>query len=287
MLSGTPCLTGPGDLFPALHYLRPDRWPDRRAFDLEYGAAPTDDPRNLTWLHADARQVLIRREKNLIVPKIVRELAVELSPQGWASYHKAEQRVQDLSGGKRAVYSATDVVPLNRAMQMEKLEAAWQVIDQRLAQGRQVLLFSQFTRPCDLTQARYGAQCVSVHGQIRDRRERAARAERFQRGEARVYTGTIESNGTALTLTAADTVLMLEQGWVPEIARQAEDRAHRHGTPHEQVEVWYLVCPGTCDEHLRAYGAGVTATTSAVLAGRPEYTERPRVYLPDVLHGRY
>jgi len=69
------------------------------------------------------------------------------------------------------------------------------------------------------------------------------------RPTVRVLVGQILACGTALTLTAANEVAILEPSWVPGQNSQAIDRAHRLGQ-HDSVLASFLYVPGTIDENI-------------------------------------
>lgn len=71
----------------------------------------------------------------------------------------------------------------------------------------------------------------------------------FQKGEARVFIGSIQAAGVGLTLTAADTVVCAELDWVPGNMTQAEDRCHRIGQLNS-VLVQHVVIDGSIDSKL-------------------------------------
>ncbi|CAD7929878.1 unnamed protein product, partial [Amoebophrya sp. A25] len=72
----------------------------------------------------------------------------------------------------------------------------------------------------------------------------------YFRFTCRVALLSITACGQGLTLTAASMVVFSELYWVPGQLQQAEDRAHRIGQTAEMVNVYYLTCPGTLDEHM-------------------------------------
>lgn len=67
----------------------------------------------------------------------------------------------------------------------------------------------------------------------------------------RVFIGQITAAGTAITLTAASTVLFAETSWVPNDNFQAACRAHRIGQ-NDGVVAHFLYAPGTLDTKILA-----------------------------------
>lgn len=73
--------------------------------------------------------------------------------------------------------------------------------------------------------------------------------EGFQRGMIRVMIGQTIAAGTSITLTAADTVLVLEPDWNPANNYQAISRAHRMGQSLP-VTAYFAYAAGTLDERI-------------------------------------
>ena len=69
---------------------------------------------------------------------------------------------------------------------------------------------------------------VVVQGKS-SRAQRKEAEEAFQQGKAKVFLGSMEAAGEAITLTRASAVLFVELAWVPATMLQAEDRGHRIG----------------------------------------------------------
>lgn len=91
--------------------------------------------------------------------------------------------------------------------------------------------------------------------------------EEFQSGKARYAVCSVRAAGVGLTLTAADTVLMVEQDWTPKDADQAEARIHRPGQESDRVEAVTLLAEGTIDDYLYTIIATKRAIFEAALVG--------------------
>jgi SNF2 family DNA or RNA helicase len=65
----------------------------------------------------------------------------------------------------------------------------------------------------------------------------------------RVFIGQVKAAGTAITLTAASEVAIVEPSWVPGDNVQAICRAHRLGQ-HDSVLASFLYLPGTLDQRI-------------------------------------
>ena len=79
--------------------------------------------------------------------------------------------------------------------------------------------------------------------------ERQQAQDDIQHGRKRVFIGSIQACGVAITLTAATTVVFAEMDWTPGRMVQAEDRAHRIGQQNA-VLVQYHVVDGSIDAQM-------------------------------------
>ena len=72
--------------------------------------------------------------------------------------------------------------------------------------------------------------CVSITGADSNPKHRQEAIDRFQNDpKCQIFLGNINAAGTAITLTAANQVLFIEQSWVPGDNAQAAMRCHRIG----------------------------------------------------------
>ena len=71
----------------------------------------------------------------------------------------------------------------------------------------------------------------------------------MENDKCKVIICTTGAAGVGLTLTAADTVIFLDEPWTASAKTQAEDRAYRIGTK-SSVQIITLMCKGTIDEYI-------------------------------------
>ena len=147
-----------------------------------------------------------------------------------------------------------------------KREALFDLLEPLLAEGRRVLLFSQFTEMLDLIQGELDQRkqrYVRLDGSTRDR---AAPVQAFQAGEVPLLLISLKAGGVGLNLTAADTVIHYDPWWNPAVESQATDRAHRIGQD-KPVFVYKLVCSDTVEDKIIALQTRKAELASAILDG--------------------
>jgi SNF2 family DNA or RNA helicase len=130
-----------------------------------------------------------------------------------------------------------------------KLERLEEMLAELLAEGRRVLVFSQFTTMLDLIRLRLDAQGFSYALLTGDTRNREAVVRSFQAGASPIFLISLKAGGVGLNLTAADTVILYDPWWNPAVEEQAIDRAHRIGQG-KPVFVHKLVASGTIEEKM-------------------------------------
>ncbi len=132
-----------------------------------------------------------------------------------------------------------------------KLELLMALLPEMLAEGRRILLFSQFTSMLTLIEQELDEReidFVKLTGQTRDRE---TPVNRFQAGEVPLFLISLKAGGTGLNLTAADTVIHYDPWWNPAVEDQATGRAHRIGQLNP-VFVYKLYTEGTVEEKILA-----------------------------------
>jgi superfamily II DNA or RNA helicase len=130
-----------------------------------------------------------------------------------------------------------------------KLSRLMEMLPELLAEGRKVILFSQFTSMLDLIKPELNRRDIAfaeIRGSTKDRQ---TPVKAFQSGKAPVILVSLKAGGTGLNLTAADTVILYDPWWNPAVEAQAIDRAHRIGQT-KPVFVHRLIARGTIEEKI-------------------------------------
>jgi len=111
-----------------------------------------------------------------------------------------------------------------------KMEDITHMLENAMAEGHKVLVFSQFVKHLNLVQHYLRAHKIDyayLDGASIDRREQV---ERFNKDpKIKAFLISIKAGGLGLNLTEADYVFILDPWWNPAVEAQAIDRAHRIG----------------------------------------------------------
>ncbi|MFT7723492.1 MAG: DEAD/DEAH box helicase [Roseateles sp.] len=147
-----------------------------------------------------------------------------------------------------------------------KLEWLREQLPALVAQGRRLLVFSQFTGMLDLIADELGALGLP-HLRLSGATPAAQRGDvvrRFQAGEVPLLLASLKAGGVGLNLTAADTVIHVDPWWNPAVQAQASARAHRIGQ-RQPVFVYRLVAQGSIEERILELQARKQALADGLL----------------------
>ena len=269
LLSGTPALNRPRDLFPQLDSLRPGSMGSFSDFAKRYCDArmkpwgwDASGGSNLEELHGILTKTYMHRRLKSVVadqlPKKRRECV---------RFELAADAARAANEAARALVRSLQEAGNDSSRRFETLKAltAWGVVTARAkagdvaarvaeilesGSGNKMLFFAHHHCMLDaMTNALRAARVphVRVDGTTPSL-ERAIAVRRFQEEkELRVAVLSIQACGQGITLTAASDVVFGELHWVPAAMLQAEDRAHRIGQTNP-VNVRYLCAAGTLDD---------------------------------------
>lgn len=262
LLTGTPMTNRPRDLF---NLLRCVGHPSARSF-LSFAKRYCDAYRNdFGWVTTGAsnleelnlllKEVSIRRKKDEVLdlpPKVRSWVPVDIAGHDSALRSSLEFV---------RWYAATDPTSPNDKQYLAKLmkvrtalhKAKHKVVEERiqdvLATGQKVVVFTSFTEGLKRHAKALGEACVTISGsETVEQRQEAV--ERFQDDpEVKVAVCNLIAGGVGITLTAGSHVIFQDLDWVPANHAQAEDRCYRIGQ-RNRVTVEYFYASGSLDEYI-------------------------------------
>ena len=125
------------------------------------------------------------------------------------------------------------------------------LIQNAVAGGHKVLLFSQFTSMLENLQVKLKEEGISYYVLTGStpKEHRLKLVEDFNRDETNVFCISLKAGGTGLNLTAADIVIHYDPWWNLAVQNQATDRAHRIGQTNT-VNVYKLIMKDTIEENI-------------------------------------
>ncbi|MDB5769122.1 MAG: SNF2-like protein [Collimonas fungivorans] len=152
------------------------------------------------------------------------------------------------------------------AIERAKLELLRDMLPALVAEGRRILVFSQFTEMLDLVAAELDAMqlpWLALTGKTPPAKRGALVAE-FQSKTVPLLLISLKAGGVGLNLTAADTVIHIDPWWNPAVQEQATARAHRIGQD-QTVFIYKVVVEGSIEERIIELQARKAALAEGVL----------------------
>jgi SNF2 family DNA or RNA helicase len=277
-LSGTPIENHLGELWSLLDFLNPGLLGSKDEFTTQFRGPieQNGDKVRLEALRDRVKPFILRRTKDAVAtelpPKTQLVRAVELTGAQRELYEsirvaahgevRQHIRKRGLAGATIAILDALlklrqvccdpRLVTVDAAKNIEgsaKLDVCLELIQSQLADGRRILLFSQFARMLALISESLlgkGIRHVTLTGGTPDRQKPI---DAFQQGRADVFLISLKAGGAGLNLTGADTVIHYDPWWNPAAQAQATDRAHRIGQT-KPVFVHDLIAAGSVEERM-------------------------------------
>jgi superfamily II DNA or RNA helicase len=305
-LSGTPMENHLGEIWSLFHFLMPGFLGSEARFKKLF-RTPIEkhgDGERLAQLRHRITPFMLRRTKDLVAtelpPKVETVMRAELQGKQADLYEtirltteKAVREALDAKGLAKSHITVLDallklrqvccdprLVPLEAARkvtQSAKLEQLMEMLPEMLAEGRRVLLFSQFTSMLSLIEAELKVRNLSWVKLTGQSQKRDELIERFTSGEVPLFLISLKAGGVGLNLPQADTVIHYDPWWNPAVETQATDRAHRIGQT-KSVWVIKLVAQGTIEERILALQERKAALAESMYSGaqgrkQPLFTE--------------
>jgi superfamily II DNA or RNA helicase len=303
-LTGTPIENRLSEFWSIIDFVSPGLLGDLKSFE-ERVARPIErgDDETAKKLRATIAPFVLRRTKEQVAPelppKIEQEILVPLADEQGKLYSQilreirksvfSEIEKQGISKAQIQILAALtrlrQVACDPRLMKLAesenwshdtsgKLGALREIVQEAVAGGHRVLVFSQFVEMLKHIKSALDEDKVTYEYLDGSTKDRLDKVDRFNDDSTvPVFLISLKAGGTGLNLTGADTVVHFDPWWNPAVEDQATDRAHRIGQT-KTVNVYKLIAKGTVEEKIlqlsekkRALVANVLSTEGSPLKG--------------------
>ncbi|MBA6251041.1 MULTISPECIES: DEAD/DEAH box helicase [unclassified Colwellia] len=149
--------------------------------------------------------------------------------------------------------------------QSAKLDYLMETLPEQIAEGRKILIFSQFTSMLALIEDELVAEGIDFVKLTGSTTNRQAVVDKFQEGEVPVFLISLRAGGVGLNLTAADTVIHFDPWWNPAVENQATDRAYRIGQD-KPVFVYKYIIENSIEEKIQKIQQNKAELAKALLS---------------------
>ena len=293
-LSGTPLQNHLGELWSLFDFLAPGFLGGQKSFKNRY-RTPIEkhgDQERQSLLNRRVRPFMLRRTKEEVItelpPKteIVEPVAMEANQRAIYEAIRLSMHAKVQAAIAQKGMARSGIIILDALLKMRqaccdprllklktvakakagsaKLDRLMEMLSIMFAEGRRVLLFSQFTEMLALIEARLQEDDVAFVKLTGDTKDRATPVKAFQTGDVPLFLISLKAGGVGLNLTAADTVIHYDPWWNPAVEDQATDRAHRIGQT-KKVFVHRLVTLGTIEEKMEVLKEKKRAIVASVM----------------------
>lgn len=274
-LTGTPTPNNPAELWPLLRALAPGALIEPAKNDpstpkpMSYwqfvsrfcktkmnfvGRPQITGGKNIAKLKAAIAPYVLRRTKADVLPQLppirfdTLPLAVGKIPPAVSKEWDRVATVFHVKGVEGLRELAPHVAELRRLTGLLKVAPVLSWLDDWFeGGGGKIVLFAHHKDVIAGLAEGFGA--VTLDGSSSPK-QRADAVDRFQNDPAcKLFVGQLQAAGTAITLTAASDVLIVEPSWVPSDNEQAAMRCHRIGQ-RNAVLVRYVSISGSIDDRI-------------------------------------
>lgn len=281
-LTGTPIENRLLDLWSIFNFLNPGYLGTESQFrkGFEVPIQKNNDPRQSVTLKKLVEPFILRRVKTDqsiikdLPDKVEQKLFCNLTKEQASLYEAVvkdvEEQLQEAEGIQRKGLILGTLTKLkqvcNHPMQFlqdgseftkersHKLTRLTEMIEEVMAEGESLLIFTQFTELGAALEKYLRQSCYYntyyLHGGI-IRKKREAMITEFQNPETEpsVFVLSLKAGGVGITLTKANHVFHFDRWWNPSVEDQATDRAFRIGQK-KNVFVHKFVAIGTMEERI-------------------------------------
>jgi SWI/SNF-related matrix-associated actin-dependent regulator 1 of chromatin subfamily A len=297
LLSGTPALSRPWELYSQVSMIRPDVFNSYRSYVERYcGNAqfPTKGCSNTEELHGLLSWLLmIRRMKRDVLgqlPEKIREqIYVPIDEGDAAGMDKLKQLSKQAGEKATTMESCSDskqIASLRREhdqlltkLYVETAEVKREPVKNHLKMliesGTHFIFFAHHRCLLDAAQQavkEVKSSCIRIDGSTGNlsRQEQVESFEKSGSNVPQVAILSISAAGTGVSFTSTSHVVFGEMTWTPAELQQAEDRVHRIGQNAASITIQFLHLKDSIDDVLWKTISSKLANMGQVLNGRAE-----------------
>ncbi|KAM7265797.1 hypothetical protein ACFE04_003480 [Oxalis oulophora] len=270
LLSGTPALSRPIELYKQLEALYPDVYKNVHEYGTRYckggvfgvyqGASNHDELHNLM-----KATVMIRRLKKDVLSELPvkrrQQVFLELAEKDMKQINALFRELEIIKSKIKSCKSEEETEALKFSEKNlinkiyinsgeAKIPAVLDYLRTVIEAGCKFLVFAHHHNMIDsiyqfFLKKKIG--CIKIDGSTPAASRQALVTDFQEKDSIKAAVLSIRAGGVGLTLTAASTVIFAELSWTPGDLIQAEDRAHRIGQV-SSVNVYYLLANDTVDD---------------------------------------
>ncbi len=256
LLTGTPVLNRPKELFTQLNIINSIAYPKFTTFAFRYC-----DPKNngYGWnfngisnteeLNDRLKTIMIRRTKEQVLKELPdkRYQTIVLPLSNKSEYKKAEDDLKSYL--QKNVNSAEHLVRIEVLKQISvkgKMYSIIENIHNFIESGQKLVVFAHHKVVIDELMFEFKDIAVSLTGETSMENRQKAIDDFQNNPNIKLFVGNIQAAGVGITLTKASNIMFIEFPWTPSQLQQATDRLHRIGQKNA-VNVIYLVGEDSID----------------------------------------
>ena len=266
LLTGTPLMNRPRELWNQLRVIDPVGYPEKGFFrwhkrfcnatQNEYGW-DFNGASNIDELAESLKNVMIRRLKSDVLAELPEKQYTTLPViiNNRREYDNAEQNFIEWVGEHKGIGAQKKASRAEHLAKIEalkqvaaegKIKAAFEWITTFLQTDEKLVVFATHKSVIAQLMKKFSKVAVKIDGSC-SMEERQDAVDAFQNDpDIKLFVGNIKAAGVGITLTAASDVMFLEFPWTPADLEQACDRVHRI-TQKDCVNIYYFMAENTID----------------------------------------
>ncbi|WP_225000035.1 DEAD/DEAH box helicase [Cesiribacter sp. SM1] len=278
ILTGTPLENSTMDLWSQMHFINPGLLGNQTFFRNEFlnPIEKKQDETKTGKLYSIIKPFILRRQKTQVATELPDKVEniryCSMTEEQAEKYEAAKNYYRshildqiDLHGVKKSQFVLLQGLTKLRQIANHpymvdeeykdssgKMEEVLDMLQNAIAEGHKILVFSQFVKHLTLVRKYLDAEKIPYAYLDGATKDRQGQVERFQNDpKLRIFLISLKAGGVGLNLTKADYVFMLDPWWNPAIEQQAIDRAHRIGQEN-RVFTYKFITKDTVEEKILA-----------------------------------